>query len=176
MNSKLISPRFLVLCGMIAAAALTRFIPHLPNFTAVGAMALFGGAYFANKKVAFAVPLIAMFITDLFLGFHSTIIAVYLAFALIVVIGMTMVQKKNVSNVLIASIVASVSFFVITNFAFWITGILYPVNPAGLVECYIAAIPFFGYNLMGNLFYAGLMFGLFELAKVKFPQLSPVKA
>ena len=118
MNSKLISPRFLVLCGMIAAAALTRFIPHLPNFTAVGAMALFGGAYFANKKVAFAVPLIAMFITDLFLGFHSTIIAVYLAFALIVVIGMTMVQKKNVSNVLIASIVASVSFFVITNFAF----------------------------------------------------------
>jgi hypothetical protein len=175
MNSKLISPRFLVLCGMIAAAALTRFIPHLPNFTAVGAMALFGGAYFANKKVAFAVPLIAMFITDLFLGFHSTIIAVYLAFALIVVIGMTMVQKKNVSNILIASIVASVSFFVITNFAFWITGILYPVTPAGLAECYIAAIPFFGYNLMGNLFYAGLMFGLFELAKVKFPQLSPVK-
>ena len=175
MNSKLFSPRFLVLCAMIAAASFTRFIPHLPNFTAIGAMALFGGAYFTNKKIAFAVPLIAMFLTDMIIGFHSTMIAVYFAFALMVVIGMTMLRKKNVSNVVLASLVATVSFFVITNFAIWISGIMYPVTPAGLAECYIAAIPFFGYNLVGNLFYAGVMFGLFELAKVKYPQLAPVK-
>ncbi len=175
MNSKLISPRFLVLCAMIAAAAFTRLIPHLPNFTAVGAMALFGGAYFINKKLAFAVPLIAMFLTDLILGFHSTILSVYIAFALIVVIGMTMIQKKKASNIVLASLTAAVSFFLITNFAFWLTGVLYPLTAAGLAECYIAAIPFFGYTLVGNLFYAGAMFGLFELAKVKFPQLVPVK-
>ena len=174
MNSKLISPRFLVLCAMIAAAAFTRLIPHLPNFTAIGAMALFGGAYFTNKKLAFAVPLIAMFLTDLILGFHSTIVAVYLAFALMVVIGMTIIRKKKVSNIILASVVASVLFFIITNFAFWITGVLYPVTFAGLAECYIAALPFFGYNLLGNLFYAGVMFGLFELVKMKFPQLAPV--
>ena len=174
MNSKLISPRFLVLCAMIAAAAFTRLIPHLPNFTAIGAMALFGGAYFSNKKLAFAVPLTAMFLTDLVLGFHNTIIAVYISFALMVVIGMTMIKKKRAGNIVLASVTAAVLFFIITNFAFWLTGIMYPVTATGLIECYVAAIPFFGYNLAGNLFYAGVMFGLFELAKVKFPQLAPV--
>lgn len=176
MNSKLISPRFLVLCAMIAAAALTRLIPHLPNFTAIGAMALFGGAYFSNKKLAFAVPLIAMFLTDLILGFHNTMIAVYISFALMVVIGMTMIKRKKAGNILLASVTATVLFFIITNFAIWLSGIMYPMTGAGLAECYVAAIPFFGYNLAGNLFYAGVMFGLFELAKVKFPQLAPVKS
>lgn len=175
MNTKLFSPRLLVLCGMIAAAAFTRLIPHLPNFTAVGAMALFGGAYFTNKKLAFAIPLIAMFLTDLILGYHSTIIAVYISFALIVVIGM-MIERKNVRSIATASIAAAVLFFLITNFAFWMTGVLYPVTWTGLTECYIAAIPFFGYNLVGNLFYAGVMFGLFELAKVKYPVLATVEA
>jgi len=176
MNSKLISPRLLVLCVMILAAAVTRLIPHLPNFTAIGAMALFGGAYFSNKKLAFAVPLIAMFLTDLILGFHNTMIAVYLAFALMVVLGMTMIKRKKAGNIILASVTATVLFFIITNFAIWLSGIMYPMTGTGLVECYIAAIPFFGYNLTGNLFYAGVMFGLFELAKMKFPQLAPVKS
>ena len=176
MNSKLFSPRFLVLCGMIAAAAFTRLIPHLPNFTAIGAMALFGGAYFSNKKLAFAVPLIAMFLTDLIIGFHNTIIAVYIAFALMVVIGMTMIRKKKTTNIILATLTATVLFFIITNFAIWISGIMYPVTGAGLVECYVAAVPFFGYNLAGNLFYSGVLFGLFELARMKFPQLAPAKS
>ena len=176
MNSKLISPRFLVLCAMILAAAFTRLIPHLPNFTAIGAMALFGGAYFSNKKIAFAVPLIAMFITDLILGFHNTMIAVYIAFALMVVIGMTMIKRKKAGNIVLAAVTATVFFFIITNFAIWLSGIMYPMTGAGLVECYIAAIPFFGYNIAGNLFYSGVMFGLFELARMKFPQLAPVKS
>ena len=176
MNSKLFFPRFLVLCGMIAAAAFTRLIPHLPNFTAIGAMALFGGAYFSNKKLAFAVPLIAMFLTDLIIGFHNTIIAVYIAFALMVVIGMTMIRKKKTTNIILATLTATVLFFIITNFAIWISGIMYPVTGAGLVECYVAAVPFFGYNLAGNLFYSGVLFGLFELARMKFPQLAPAKS
>ncbi len=175
MNTKLFSPRFLVLCGMIAAATFTRFIPHLPNFTAIGAMALFGGAYFTNKKLAFAIPLIAMFLTDLILGYHSTIAAVYISFALMVVIGM-MINKKNITSITTASVAATVLFFLITNFAFWMTGVLYPVTWTGLTECYIAALPFFGYNLLGNLFYAGVMFGLFELAKAKYPVLATAQA
>ncbi len=175
MNTKLFSPRFLVLCGMIVAAAFTRFIPHLPNFTAIGAMALFGGAYFSNKKLAFAVPLIAMFLTDLILGYHSTIAAVYISFALMVVIGM-MITKKNITSITTASVAATVLFFMITNFAFWMTGVLYPVTWTGLIECYVAALPFFGYNLLGNLFYAGVMFGLFELAKAKYPVLATAQA
>jgi len=171
MKTKLISSKFLVLCTLIAAAAFTRLIPHPPNFTAVGAMALFGGAYFTNKKLAFAVPLIAMFLTDLILGYHSTIIAVYLAFALTVVIGMT-IKKKKVLNIITAAISAAVLFFLITNFAFWTTGVLYPLTFTGLIECFTAAIPFFGYDLLGNLIYTGAMFVIFELIKMKFPAIS----
>jgi len=171
MKTKLISSKFLVLCTLIAAAAFTRLIPHPPNFTAVGAMALFGGAYFTNKKLAFAVPLIAMFLTDLILGYHSTIIAVYLAFALTVVIGMT-IKKKKVLNIITAAVSAAVLFFLITNFAFWTTGVLYPLTFTGLIECFTAAIPFFGYDLLGNLIYTGAMFVIFELIKMKFPAIS----
>ncbi len=171
MKSKFISSKFLVLCTLIAAAAFTRLIPHPPNFTAVGAMALFGGAYYTNKKLAFAVPLIAMFLTDLILGYHSTIIAVYLAFALTVVIGM-MIKKIKVINIITAALTASVLFFLITNSAFWMTGVLYPMTFTGLMECFTAAIPFFGYDLLGNLVYTAAMFGVFELIKMKFPALS----
>ncbi|HSD63865.1 MAG TPA: DUF6580 family putative transport protein [Ignavibacteriaceae bacterium] len=175
MDTKLFSPRILVLCGLIAAAAFTRLMPHLPNFTAIGAMALFGGAYFTNKKLAFVVPLTAMFLTDLILGYHSTIIAVYISFALIVAIGM-MIKKKNVRSIAAASLAAAVLFFLITNFAFWTTGVLYPVTGTGLLACYTAGLPFFGYNLVGNLFYTGVMFGLFELAKQKYPALAVIEA
>jgi hypothetical protein len=170
-----LTPRFLVLAGMILAAALTRLIPHPPNFTAVGAMALFGGAYFSRKSFAFAVPLIVMFITDLILGFHQTIYAVYISFILIVVIGFSLRDRKKPGNVILASVSASVLFFVITNFAQWLSHPMYAKNTAGLIECYTLAIPFFHYTLLGDLFFVGFLFGAFELAKVKFPQLAEVK-
>jgi Family of unknown function (DUF6580) len=89
---------------------------------------------------------------------------------------MIMLRKKNVKNVVAASVIASVLFFVLTNGAFWLTGTMYPVTLAGLGACFTAAIPFFQNTLIGNLVFTGLMFGLFELAKVKFPQLAEVKA
>lgn len=184
MNSNL-TPRFLVLAGLVLAAAFTRLIPHPPNFTAIGAMALFGGAYFSKKSFAFAVPLIAMFLSDIIIGFHPGMYAVYLSFILIVMIGISLSNKRKVrqnsvlpgrvGNIFLASVSASVLFFVITNFAMWLTGILYPKTIAGLAECFIAAIPFFHYTLFGDLFFVGILFGAFELAKVKFPQLAEIK-
>jgi hypothetical protein len=175
MNSNL-SPRFLVLAGLILAAAFTRLIPHPPNFTAIGAMALFGGAYFSRKRLAFAVPLIAMFLSDIIIGFHPGMYAVYLSFILIVMIGNSLSNKRKVGNIFLASVSASVLFFIITNFALWLTGTLYPKTAAGLAACFTAAIPFFHYTLLGDLFFVGILFGAFELAKVKFPQLSEIKA
>jgi hypothetical protein len=174
MNSNL-TPRFLVLAGMILIAAFTRLIPHPPNFTAIGAMALFGGAYFSRKSLAFAVPLIAMFFSDMIIGFHQGMYAVYLSFIFIVMIGLTLKNKKKAGNVFLASVSASVLFFVITNFAQWLSYPLYSKDIAGLIACYVAAIPFFHYTLLGDLFFVGALFGLFELAKMKFPQLAKVK-
>ena len=176
MNSKLISPRFFTLVGMILLAAVIRLLPHYPNFTPIGAMALFGGAYFSKKYLAFVIPFAAMFLTDLVLGFHATMWAVYLSFGLIVVIGMLMINKVKLSNVFLASVSASVLFFVITNFAMWMVGGIYSTDLKGLVECYAAAIPFFHYTLLGDLFYVGLMFGVFEIVKSKLPILAEIKA
>jgi len=170
-----LNPRFLVLAGMILFAGFTRLIPHPPNFTAVGAMALFGGAYFNKKSLAFAVPIIAMFLTDLILGLHQGMYSVYLSFILIVMIGIQLKDRIKLGNVLLASVCASVLFFVITNFAQWLSFPLYSKSIAGLVECYVAAIPFFGYTILGDLFFVGVMFGSYELAKAKFPQLAVSK-
>ena len=170
-----LAPRFWVLTGMILFAAFTRLIPHPPNFTAVGAIALFGGAYFSKKSLAFAVPVIAMFLTDLIIGLHPGMYAVYLSFILIVMIGMQLKDRIKLGNVFLASVCASVLFFIITNFAQWLSFPLYSKDFAGLVECYVAAIPFFGYTILGDLFFAGVMFGSYELIKAKFSQLAASK-
>lgn len=171
-----ITPRFLIISLMILAAAFVRLIPHPPNFAPIAAMALFSGAYFNKKSFAFAVPLAAMFLTDAIIGFHSSMWIVYLSFALIVVIGMFMLKKISIKNVIVASVTASISFFLITNFGVWAFGTMYPKNIAGLIECYIAAIPFIQNTLLGDLFYSGIMFGIFEFAKSKLTVLSQAKA
>jgi hypothetical protein len=175
MNELKLSPRFLMLTGMVFIAATIRFLPHPPNFAPIAAMALFGGAYFNKKVFAFVVPLAALFLTDLLLGFHNTMWAVYLSFAIIVGLGIIMLRKKSVIRVMLASISASVLFFILTNFAFWATDTLYPTTLSGLAACYTAAIPFFHNTLVGDLFFTGVLFGLFELAKAKFPQLARVR-
>lgn len=170
-----ITPKFWLLTFMVFAAAFIRLIPHPPNFAPIAAMALFGGAYFNRKSFAFAVPLAAMFLTDAIIGFHSEMWLVYLSFALIVLIGMLMLKKVNIKNVIIASLTASISFFIITNFGVWAFGTMYPKHIAGLIECYIAAIPFIQNTLIGDLFFSGIMFGMFEFVKAKLPLLSQAK-
>ncbi len=176
MNKNSISPGFLVITLMVVAAAFVRLVPHPPNFAPIAAMALFGGAYFTKKWAAFLIPLAAMFLTDLFLGFHESMWAVYLSFALIVVLGMVMIKQKKVGNIFFASVTASVSFFIITNFGVWISTPYYEKTGAGLAASFTAAIPFFHQTLLGDLFFVAILFGLYELAKVKFPSLVEVKA
>jgi hypothetical protein len=175
MNKNSITPGFLIVSVMVIAAAFVRLIPHPPNFAPIAAMALFGGAYFTKKWAAFLIPLAAVFVTDLFLGFHATMWAVYLSFALIVVLGMVMIKQKKIGNIFFASVSASVSFFIITNFGVWISTPYYEKTGAGLAACYTAAIPFFHQTLLGDLFFVAILFGLYELVKTKFPQLAQSK-
>jgi hypothetical protein len=176
MNKNSLSPGFLLITVMVFVAAFMRLIPHPPNFAPITAMALFGGAYFSKRWAAFLIPLAAMFITDLFLGFHETIWAVYISFALIVVLGMVMIKQKKLGNIFFASITASVLFFVITNFGVWISTPYYEKTGTGLAACYTAAIPFFHQTLLGDLFFVGILFGLYAMAKARFPLLTEVKA
>ena len=170
-----ITPKFWILTMLVFAAAFIRLIPHPPNFAPIAAMALFGGAYFTKKWAAFLIPLTAMFVTDLFLGFHAAMWAVYLSFALIVVLGMAMIKQKKVGNIFLASVSASVLFFIISNFGTWISTPYYEKTGVGLVSCYTAAIPFFHQTLLGDVFFVVILFGLYELVKSKFPVLAQSK-
>jgi len=170
-----LTPKFWVITLMIFAAAFVRLLPHPPNFAPIAAMALFGGAYFSKKWAAFLVPIAAMFVTDLILGFHATMWAVYLSFSLIVVIGLLMIKQKNINNIIFASVTSSVVFFIITNFGLWISTPYYEKTGLGLAACYTAAIPFFHQTLLSDLFFVGILFGLYHLATIKFPVLAESK-
>lgn len=170
-----VTSKFWLVTAMVLAAAFTRLIPHPPNFTAVGAIALFGGAYFSEKKFAFIVPMLAMLLTDLIIGFHDGMLSVYLSFVLIVGIGIYLARNIKFKNVVAASLLSSILFFVITNFQMWIQSSLYAKNISGLIACYVAAIPFFHHTVLGDLFYAGILFGTFAVIQLKFPAFAKIK-
>jgi len=175
-------PRAIFIISVILAGALFRFIPHWPNFTPIAAMALFGGTYLGKKYLAFIVPFAAMVLSDLVLGFHSYMAAVYIAFGLTVMIGFILRGRTNVRNVLAASLTSSVLFYLITNFAAWLASPIYPPTFTGLMESYIAGLAFFNngaYGLSfflnevaGGLFYNALFFGAYYFARQRIPALA----
>jgi hypothetical protein len=181
----MINPRGLVLVTMILAAAITRLIPPLAspyvnlwNFTAIGAMCLFGGAHFRRKSVAFLVPMAALFLSDVLLaatlyGFRSLNVVwmSYLLFALTTLLGMTLRGRVTFLNVTAAAVVATAGFFAISNFNVWFTRSMYPHTADGLAAAYIAAIPFAKNMLLGNLFYSAALFGGYELLSLRWPVL-----
>lgn len=157
----LLKKKQLALILFVLIAALCRLIPHLPNVTPMTAMALFSGVYFTNKKLAIIIPLSAMFISDMFIGFSMISIFVYLAFIGVTFIGMVS-KKMRLSTVLVSSL----SFFVITNFGVWILN--YPKSFEGLVACYTLAVPFFRNSLLGDLFFSAVMYYSFEFVSKKY--------
>ncbi len=171
MNSKLITPRLLIISGIILFASLMRLVPHFPNFTPVAAIALFGGAYLGRKPVALIVPLLALFISDIFLGFHNMMIPVYIGFAMIVLLGSLMRNRVRVPYIIGGSLAGSLIFFLITNFAVWAFTPYYPPTIQGLITSYTMAIPFFHAGLLGDLFYNTVFFGGFYLVRQYYPSL-----
>src|SRR3569833_1129361 len=163
--------RLLALLGAIVVAAGLRLVPHPPNFTPIGAMALFSGAYLGRRALAFAAPLGALLLSDLVLGFYHGMATVYFSVALVVVIGMLALNRISALRVGAAALASSVLFFVITNFGMWLFSGFYPRTLAGLEACYVAAIPFFQNTVAGDLFYATLLFGGFKVAELLVPQL-----
>lgn len=148
--------------GIILLAVLLRLLPHPANVAPIGAMALFGGAYLP-KRYALLLPIAALFVSDIFLGFYSVMPFVYGSFVVIGLIGMWLASHKHIGTILLASLVSSVLFFLITNFGVWVVGNGYPKTLAGLASCFFYAIPFFRNTLGGDVLYTGIFFGGFEV-------------
>lgn len=154
--------RFGAIMGLILGAVVVRLaMAGIPNVSPITALALFTGAYLADRKLAMLIPLVAMFIGDLVLGLHNMMFFVYGAFALIAFVGVFISTRVCGHVVIAASLVSSVLFFLVTNFGVWMLSGYYPMTFEGLLTCYTAAIPFFQMTLMGDLFFVGIMFGLF---------------
>jgi hypothetical protein len=156
MNSK----RELLVLGFVILAVVVRLIPHPPNFTPIAALALFGATTFKNKIFGTILPLIAMGISDLYLGFYSISIWVYGSFLLISLLG-HYVKKIKTTNILMGSLI----FFIVTNFGVWLTG--YPKTIEGLLLCYTMAIPFFINSIIGDLFFSHLLKYSFNYSETK---------
>lgn len=163
--------KYRIAVGLIVLAVLTRLLPHPHNFTPIAAVGLFGASVFNRRWLAFAVPFLSLFLSDLYLNnvvyghlfdhwvwFGS--LWVYAAFGLVIVVGRLLLRtKRGAGRVVLASLSASVIFFLLTNFGVWATSGMYPHTLAGLGTCYAAGLPFFGNTLMGDLLYSTALFG-----------------
>jgi hypothetical protein len=157
---------------LILFAALSRLLPHPMNFAPITALALFGGVYL-DKKHTFIVPIAAMLISDYFIGFYSGMTWVYSSFVAIGCIGLWLRNHRGIGTTIAATFAGSILFFIVTNFGVWMASqVSYPHTVAGLVQCYVAAIPFFRNSLFGDFFYVGVMFGVYEMVKKILPSLT----
>ena len=151
---------------LVLAAAFFRVLPHPANVTPIAAMALAGGVYL-DRRFSLAIPLAALFISDLFIGFHSTMPYVYGSFVAMGLIGLWLRSHKSVPPIVGGVVASSILFFLVTNFGVWASGSewAYPRTWEGLIACYTAAIPFFRNTLVGDLVSAGVLFTMFELTE-----------
>ena len=146
---------FLYFVGLIA---LSRIIPHPPNFTPVIAMAVFMPYLTRNLSSAMVVPLLAMFVSDLYIGFHASMFWVYISILLATTLShFTMSIKKTYVHLGSNALLSSTLFFVVTNFVVWMSGTMYPLTLDGLLLCYTMALPFFGNTIASAIFYVSLL-------------------
>ena len=139
--------RQLILILFVFFAALLRVLPHPPNFAPITALALFSGVYFSNRYLAIIVPILAMTLSDIVLGFYSISYWVYGSFILVTVFGMV-AKSIKIKSIFISSLI----FFFFSNLGVWILG--YPKTLEGFILCYTLAIPFLTYSLLGDLFFS----------------------
>lgn len=148
---------------LILLAIAIRFMPHLPNATPITAIALFGGVYL-NRRLSIILPLTAMFLSDLLIGFYTLpiMLSVYGSFAIIGLSGWWLAKHKSFFNTMGTTVAGSTLFFLVTNWAVWQFGAWYPHTSSGLWASYIAGLPFWRNMLVGDLFYVGILFGVYE--------------
>jgi hypothetical protein len=180
MIKKNINKDYIILISLVLIACFSRIIPHMPNFTPLGAIALFCSSYFRNKYYAFVIPIFSLWISDLvinniilkdyydsFIWFYPGFIWQYSSFLLIAFIGLKTLKKRSFFRVLGITVTSSILFFVITNFGVWISSTIYPKDIIGLLACYTVALPFYSGTFFGFIFYSFFLFGTYEFYALK---------
>ena len=183
MKHQKINIRFGIISAFILLTMCSRIVPHIWNFSPIGAVCLFGAAYFEKKWQAYFVPLLAVWGSDIYISniifpqnstftlFYDGFYWQYISYICIIFIASFVFQKINVVRVIGGSFIATFLFFFISNFGVWVGSTMYPHTLQGIIECYIAALPFLGGTFMGDFLYSSVLFGSFSFAQNKIPLL-----
>lgn len=176
--------RFGVIAVLILLVALTRLVPFMYNFAPLGALGLFGAAYFKRKSMALLIPLAAVWISDVlvnnilfaqyygeFTWFYEGFYWQYGSYLLIALFGLALFKKVTAGRVLAGALGATAIFFLVSNFGAWVSSPMYPKTPAGLFTALAAGLPFIKGSLLGNLLYSAVLFGSFSILQKKVPAL-----
>lgn len=174
--------RWSIITALILLAAFSRIVPHMPNFSPLGAIGLFGAAFFTKKWQAFLIPISATWLSDLFINnviyaryypgftwFYDGFYWQYGSYLLITLLGIGLLRKINKVRIIAGALSGSAIFFLVSNFGVWAEGNMYPETWDGLLACYMAGIPFLKGTLLGDLFYTGVLFGVFAFVQRQFP-------
>ena len=151
-------PSWQWLAAIILFLAFSRLIPHAPNFTPLGAMALLSGAFIKDLRISISIPIIAMFLSDAIIGFHSSMLYVYGAVTLIVVASHFWLTRLSLVSISLAALFSAIAFFLVTNFGAWLSHDMYAHNLSGLTQAYVAGIPFFKNTLISNVLFTWVGF------------------
>ena len=149
--------------GIFLALAASRFIPHPPNFTSLVALSFYVPALLGKR---FLPPLILSFVvTDIFIGFHSTL---FFTWGSVIVISLiskyfTFSILRRFTGVLFGACI----FYLLTNFGWWIGG-NYGYTLNGLFNCYVLALPFFGYTLVSSIIFSVIIETIYKFFKLNF--------
>ena len=152
---------FGIILYTIIILAISRIIPHPPNFTPILAMAVTMPMLTSDRYIGLLIPLLAMFVSDIFIGLHNTMIWVYMSFIAVTLTSYVFIKQFKFVNVLTMSLLSSLLFFIVTNFGVWTSG-YYGYTLSGLVACYVMAIPFFTNTVLSTLFYSTLITVLYR--------------
>lgn len=150
---------------LVALGVAGRMLPHEPNFTPVAATALFSGYFMRHTSLAACVPLAIMLISDAFIGVYDYKVMVVVYACLLAPVLFRAVLKRRLTawTVGLGAVGASTLFFVMTNLAVWLFSGMYEQTGAGLLRCYVSALPFFQNTLMGDVFWSTMLFGTYAL-------------
>ena len=148
--------------GIFLALAASRFIPHPPNFTSLLALSFYIPAILGIRFIPALV--VSFFITDLIIGFHSV---TFFTWGSVILIGLgSRFFDKSIFNRISGSLLGACLFFIITNFGVWSLG-SYGYSLNGIINCYILALPFFGYSLVSTFIFAGVMESVYKYISLK---------
>ena len=152
---------YLVFFGIILS--IFRLIPHPPNFTPILACAIMSPLLIKDRIIGISIPVIAMFIGDVIIGFHPFQFVTYLT---ILTIALVAPMRKNYAMLGVMAVGASVWFFITTNFAVWFILDYYPKTFEGLITSYTLALPFFKNTLISTCLFTGLLTISFKYLEV----------